>query len=126
MHPYVRWRDRRATTCSLDDMRDYWQHQARSSFKFKKGDVVTGKNRSCEYSYILTARPARAASEIRGEYTLSDGSVRKFVPYMHPRDMLSAGVFSGKMVNDCLHRRITGDFTEPFTNNVPLSRPLSP
>ena len=42
------------------------------------------------------------AEALRTTYTLANGKTHEFAPYVHPRDMLTMGVFSGTMVNDCL------------------------
>lgn len=115
MGEYERWVSRASDTCSLREMAKYHE---RLSKHYKAGDVMQGRNRSGTYYYVLKADPAITAQDVHCKYFLKSGEERSFAPHLHPREMLALGIFSGKMINDCLDEFPPEWFTEAIGNKT--------
>jgi len=73
-----------------EDMINFILRKGKPFSTFKKGQKIKVNNKMCKgYSYTLQESP--------GENFAPD-----FKPYANPGEMLSAGVFEGKYLNDCL------------------------
>ena len=78
------------TLKSTDTMRSILQQKGRPLADFKKGDTIKVWNKmEKDYSYILSEDP--------GTNLAAD-----FKPYATPGEILAAGAFEGKYLNDCL------------------------
>jgi hypothetical protein len=75
---------------STDDMVKILSNRGRPLESFKAGDVITVWNKmEKRYSYKLEVNPGTSMDD-------------EFKPYLTPGEMLAAGVFEGKYLNDCL------------------------
>lgn len=75
---------------SVDDMRAILLSHGRPLEDFKAGDEITVWNKmEKDYTYRLQENPGT---------NMAPG----FKPYLSPGEMLAAGVFEGKYLNDCL------------------------
>ena len=73
---------------SVEKMQKALQEKGRPLASFKKGDVIHVNNKMQKgYSYTLSEEP---------------GTNLGFKPYATPGEMLAAGVFEGKYLNDCI------------------------
>ena len=119
---YERWAHERGKKAPLlKDMRAYLKEHGRSVESFRKGDSIEGVNRMNSYQYTLAAAPVRTATQLHTTFSLTSGKMVKFAPYVHPRDMLRLGVFSGKMINDCL-----AEFPKEWFEKAIAAKRLSP
>lgn len=98
---YQKWVAREISKCKLADMAAHLKN-TRVFSAYKKGDRIQGSNRMGSFDYILSASPAKTASELKATFRLQSGEERTFEPHLHPREMLELGIFSGKMINDCM------------------------
>ena len=75
---------------TVDEMIQILSKNGRPFNSFKAGDKIVVWNKMCkDYTYTLAVDP----------WTEMDSN---FKPYATPAEMLSAGVFEGKYLNDCL------------------------
>jgi hypothetical protein len=73
---------------TTDQMLDILKSKGKPLSSFKKGDTIQVWNKMKKgYSYVLSETP---------------GENLEFKPYANPGEMLAAGVFGGKYLNDCL------------------------
>ena len=75
---------------SVNDMTDILSNKGRSLSEFKAGMTINVWNKMVKgYHYKLDSNPG-------------EGFQEDFKPYATPGEMLAAGVFEGKYLNDCL------------------------
>ena len=92
---------------SIEKMLKELREKGRPLASFKKGDVIHVNNKMQQgYSYTLSEEP---------------GTNLGFKPYATPGEMLAAGVFEGKYMNDCIDEYPS----EWFMNALALGK-LSP
>ena len=115
---YQKWVSKSSNRCSLQDMARYHARLQGTKPLHKAGDVVKGRNRSGAYCYVLREAPATTAEDLHCKYFLQSGKERSFTPRLHPREMLAMGVFSGKMINDCLDEFPPEWFTAAIENKT--------
>lgn len=73
---------------TIEDMLTILKTKGKSLSSFKKGQTINVWNKmEKNYSYSLSESP---------------GENLEFKPYANPGEMLSAGIFGGKYLNDCL------------------------
>lgn len=87
----MHFKDKRVLTIkSTDDMLKILETKGNALKDFKKGTKITVYNKMEQgYSYVLAENPGENMGE-------------DFKPELTPAEMLSAGVFEGKYLNDCL------------------------
>ena len=75
---------------TVEEMVDILTTKGRSIHSFKKGDKIDVSNKMCKaYTYVLEEAPGQNMDP-------------QFKPYADPGEMLAAGVFGGKYLNDCI------------------------
>ena len=99
---YVRWVNGKAKSCTISDMRKYLPKTTPLK-RFKQHQTIHVRNRmTANDSYELAERPARTIEDVRTTYRLNSGQVREFKPAFMPWEILEAGAFAGRMINDCM------------------------
>lgn len=101
---YMRWVGRETDDIQIGDM-EAFLHDVNCHTKdyYVKGRTVGVANRLShpDYdSYVLTKK--MMLGKVVVPYRLKSGKVRYFAPNMTPKEMLSAGVFGGRYLNDCM------------------------
>lgn len=117
---YPEWVDRKDSKCTLKDMKAHLKH-ARPRAEYGKGVRVHGHNRMGSYDYTLSQDPADRVEQVHCTFKLKSGRTRRFEPHLHPREMLESGIFSGKMINDCMD-----EFPREWFEKAIKAKKLSP